>query len=58
MNNCACCTDRLLRHVRGTGVYWFCPHCRQEMPVIEQYMVSKWNMNKNGSIIKHASKTV
>ncbi len=32
MNDCPCCTGNLLRHVRSSGVYWFCPNCRQEMP--------------------------
>lgn len=31
MNDCICCTGNLLRHVRSSGVYWFCPNCRQEM---------------------------
>jgi hypothetical protein len=32
MNDCIYCTGNLLRHVRSSGVYWFCPNCRQEMP--------------------------
>jgi len=32
MNNCPCCSGQLLRHARHSGVYWFCPHCYQEMP--------------------------
>ncbi|TVQ18022.1 MAG: hypothetical protein EA367_15915 [Leptolyngbya sp. DLM2.Bin15] len=32
MNTCPCCSEPLLRHARRGGVYWFCPHCRQEMP--------------------------
>lgn len=32
MNDCPCCPGNLLRHVRSSGVYWFCPNCRQEMP--------------------------
>jgi hypothetical protein len=32
MNNCPCCPGNLLCHVRSSGVYWFCPDCRQEMP--------------------------
>lgn len=34
MNSCPCCSDRLLRHVRKTEVYWFCRNCRQVMPVL------------------------
>ncbi|MBV9388275.1 MAG: hypothetical protein JOZ78_17780 [Chroococcidiopsidaceae cyanobacterium CP_BM_ER_R8_30] len=32
MNNCPCCTGNLLRHVRSSKIYWFCPNCWQEMP--------------------------
>ncbi|MFP4006393.1 MAG: hypothetical protein ACLFV6_00090 [Spirulinaceae cyanobacterium] len=32
MNTCPCCTGKLLRHVHRSGIYWFCPHCGQEMP--------------------------
>lgn len=35
MNNnksCPCCSATLLRYARTSGVYWYCVHCRQEMP--------------------------
>ncbi len=32
---CLCCGHPLLRHARWQGIYWFCPHCYQEMPVLE-----------------------
>lgn len=32
MNVCPCCSEPMLRHIHRQGVYWFCPHCRQEMP--------------------------
>ncbi|MGF1538600.1 MAG: hypothetical protein ACFB4J_19230 [Elainellaceae cyanobacterium] len=32
MNACPCCARLLLRHIRQTGIYWFCGDCRQEMP--------------------------
>lgn len=32
MNTCPCCSSQLLRHARHNRVYWFCPHCWQEMP--------------------------
>ncbi len=35
MNYCPCCTDILLRHTNGNGVYWFCRTCWQSMPVSE-----------------------
>ena len=32
MTPCLCCGNGLLRHTRLTGLYWYCPNCRQEMP--------------------------
>ena len=32
MNYCPCCSASLLRHIRLSGIYWFCPRCYQEMP--------------------------
>lgn len=32
MPYCPCCSDLLLRHTRSGEVYFYCPHCRQEMP--------------------------
>jgi hypothetical protein len=34
MKTCPCCSSRLLRHVSGHEVYWFCRHCWQVMPVL------------------------
>jgi hypothetical protein len=34
MNNCPCCSNQLLRHLRQNEVYWFCRSCRQEMPLL------------------------
>jgi hypothetical protein len=34
MNSCPCCSDVLLRHIRGHEVYWFCRNCWQSMPVL------------------------
>ncbi len=33
MNVCPCCRGQLLRQVSRHRIYWFCPHCWQEMPV-------------------------
>ncbi|HAX80391.1 MAG TPA: hypothetical protein DCY88_32290 [Cyanobacteria bacterium UBA11372] len=38
MNTCPCCSNQLLRHARRSGVYWFCPRCWQEMPVISEHI--------------------
>jgi ribosomal protein L37AE/L43A len=32
MNTCPCCSEPLLRHARHGEIYWYCPHCHQEMP--------------------------
>ncbi|NER36830.1 MAG: hypothetical protein F6J93_23150 [Oscillatoria sp. SIO1A7] len=32
MKACPCCSGQLLRHARHSNIYWFCPHCWQEMP--------------------------
>jgi hypothetical protein len=32
MNDCPCCNGNMLRHVRNSRIYWFCPTCWQEMP--------------------------
>ena len=34
MNTCLCCSGKLLNHIRHNSTYWFCPHCRAEMPVL------------------------
>jgi hypothetical protein len=33
---CPCCSAPMLRHARRDGLYWFCPHCWQEMPDLDQ----------------------
>lgn len=32
MNNCPCCSTQMLRHSRHSQIYWYCLHCKQEMP--------------------------
>lgn len=34
MHHCPCCDRRLLRHIGRNGIYWFCLHCRLEMPIL------------------------
>lgn len=38
MHTCPCCSNSLLRHVRHNSLYWYCSHCRQEMPDLESMM--------------------
>ncbi len=44
VNTCPCCGGSILRHVRHHEVYWFCLSCRQEVPVLTAYGVSKSNL--------------
>lgn len=38
MNNCPCCSDKMLRHIRHREIYWYCPSCRQEMPNFQRLL--------------------
>lgn len=38
MSYCICCHHSLLRHIRHSDVYWFCPNCWQEMPDLNTTM--------------------
>lgn len=41
MENCPCCSNQMLRHVRQSNAYWFCRHCWQEMPAFSELETSK-----------------
>ena len=32
VNNCPCCSESMLLHLSSRRSYWFCSHCRLEMP--------------------------
>lgn len=55
MNICLCCSEQLLRHIRQSSIYWFCPRCKQEMPGLEMInpqlaqKIPKVNLRKNPS---------
>lgn len=34
MNACPFCSHALLRHIRHSHLYWFCPNCRQDIPTL------------------------
>jgi hypothetical protein len=36
MTYCLCCSNQMLRHLRGHQIQWFCRHCWQEMPSLER----------------------
>lgn len=39
--SCPCCSSLLLRHVRASGLYWYCPHCHAEMPNLALYAANQ-----------------
>lgn len=53
MSHCPCCSYSLLRYVKVGKVYWFCPHCWQEMPNFEnRAKLSSYRQNLEVSILK------
>jgi tRNA(Ile2) C34 agmatinyltransferase TiaS len=30
--SCPCCSESMLHHLSGRRNYWYCSHCRLEMP--------------------------
>lgn len=45
MNNCPCCSSTLLRHIRSSQIYWYCPHCKQEMPNLGDWIKAETFVN-------------
>ncbi|AFZ49635.1 hypothetical protein Dacsa_0902 [Dactylococcopsis salina PCC 8305] len=43
MNTCPCCRERLICQVSRSRIYWFCPHCWQEMPIQKGMQQQKKN---------------
>jgi|GEM_PF-1627144 len=41
---CLYCSQRLLRHISHQGIYWFCSHCHQEIPDIENLREAKLSL--------------
>ncbi len=41
MQNCPCCSHTLLRHINHSNIYWYCPHCHQEMPDLQGMVTNK-----------------
>ncbi|MGD1703706.1 hypothetical protein [Dapis sp. BLCC M229] len=47
MHTCPCCSTTLLRHVRHNSIYWYCPHCREEMPDLESMLLSRSQLSQS-----------
>ncbi len=47
MHTCPCCSTTLLRHVRNNSIYWYCPHCREEMPDLESMLLSRSQLSQS-----------
>ncbi|NEP12504.1 MAG: hypothetical protein F6K14_20310 [Symploca sp. SIO2C1] len=41
---CLYCSQPLLRHISHQGIYWFCSHCHQEIPDIENLREAKLSL--------------
>ncbi|MBD0312337.1 MAG: hypothetical protein ICV86_05475 [Microcoleus sp. T3-bin5] len=53
MNSCPCCSSQLLRHARHNRVYWFCSHCRQEMPDLSEMILgNSTRSHKRDGLVK------
>jgi hypothetical protein len=58
MNSCPCCSSQLLRHARQNRVYWFCPHCWQEMPDLSEMVLGRsQRTHKLDSLVKLSALT-
>ncbi|WP_071592944.1 hypothetical protein [Pleurocapsa sp. PCC 7319] len=55
-NSCPCCSGSMLRHLGNQRSYWFCSHCRQEMPDLETKATAttKNKIQLNSSLIQAA----
>jgi ribosomal protein L37AE/L43A len=47
---CPCCGRSILRHIRHGEVYWFCPSCRQEMPLLTVSNLSNLEPSNTGIV--------
>lgn len=45
MNHCPCCSSTLLRHIRHSQIYWYCPHCKEEMPNLGDWINTQISLN-------------
>jgi ribosomal protein L37AE/L43A len=52
LNACPCCSELLLRHARHGSIYWFCSHCRQEMPNLSSAIAYAQEQSKQTDSLK------
>ena len=43
---CPCCSTPLLRHLDRRHEYWFCRHCWQEMPDLDNFQHETHKLSK------------
>jgi hypothetical protein len=58
MNTCPCCSGQLLRHTRRQGLYWFCMHCRQEMPFLASDNIVSVNLVSRNNVFQFNQKSL
>lgn len=51
---CPCCGGSILRHVRHGELYWFCPSCWQEMPLLSISRLSNLESSNTGIVAQTA----
>ncbi|MBR8826786.1 MAG: hypothetical protein DSM107014_02600 [Gomphosphaeria aponina SAG 52.96 = DSM 107014] len=51
MNNCPCCAEPMLRHIRHNEIYWYCSSCHQEMPNFTALILSN-KIRKETAVMK------
>jgi ribosomal protein L37AE/L43A len=51
LNQCPCCSEQLLRHIRQGHIYWLCSRCRQEMPNFSAALVSQQSKYESHSLV-------
>lgn len=57
MNNCPCCAEPLLRHIRHNEIYWYCTSCHQEMPNFTTLILNN-KLRQGANLIKQKTATI
>jgi len=57
MNNCPCCSEPLLRHIRHNEIYWYCTSCHQEMPNFTS-LILKNKLRQTTNLIRETKATI